>query len=63
MPPIQPTQDVLSMILVMGVTGAGKSYFINKLADDDVAETGGNLKSCELSILTCDRNCGVLIKN
>ena len=62
MPPIQPTQDVLSMILVMGVTGAGKSYFINKLADDDVAKTGGDLKSCELSILTCDRNCGVLIK-
>ena len=40
--------DVLSMILVMGVTGSGKSYFINKLAGDDVVETGGDLKSCKL---------------
>ena len=41
------TEDVLSMILVMGVTGAGKSYFINSLADEEVAQTGGDLKSCE----------------
>lgn len=39
--------DVLSMILVMGVTGSGKSYFINKLAGGDVVETGGDLKSCQ----------------
>ena len=35
------------MILVMGVTGSGKSYFINKLAGRDVVETGGKLKSCK----------------
>ena len=35
------------MILVMGVTGSGKSYFINKLAGGDVVETGGDLKSCQ----------------
>ena len=39
--------DVLSMILVMGVTGAGKSYFINQLAGGDVVNTGGDLKSCK----------------
>lgn len=39
--------DVLSMILVMGVTGSGKSYFINKLAGSDVVETGEKLKSCK----------------
>jgi signal recognition particle GTPase len=27
-----------SMILVMGVTGSGKSYFINKLAKNAVVE-------------------------
>ena len=41
-------RDVLSMILVMGVTGSGKSFFINKLAGGDVVETGGDLKSCKL---------------
>ena len=40
--------DVLSMILVMGVTGSGKSYFINKLAGEYVVETGEDLKSCQL---------------
>ena len=39
--------DVLSMILVMGVTGSGKSYFINQLAGGDVVNTGGDLKSCK----------------
>ncbi|KAL8668800.1 MAG: hypothetical protein Q9168_006581 [Polycauliona sp. 1 TL-2023] len=39
-------EDVLSMILVMGVTGAGKSYFINSLADGNIAQTGSKLKSC-----------------
>ena len=39
--------DVLSMILVMGVTGSGKSYFINKLAGGDIVEIGGDLKSCK----------------
>lgn len=34
------------MILVMGVTGSGKSYFINKLAQGAVAE-GHKLRSSE----------------
>ena len=38
--------DTLSMILVMGVTGSGKSYFINKLAGMDIVKTGGELNSC-----------------
>ena len=42
----QSREDLLSMILVMGVTGAGKSYFINCLADGEVAQTGADLKSC-----------------
>ncbi|CAN9132327.1 unnamed protein product [Alternaria alternata] len=41
--------DVLSMILVMGVTGAGKSYFINQLARSKVVEEGDSLDSCTQS--------------
>ena len=36
------------MILVMGVTGAGKSYFINKLTEESVVE-GNTLHSCQLA--------------
>lgn len=43
---VQRTEDVLSMVLVMGITGAGKSYFINKLAGGEVAPTGADLRSC-----------------
>lgn len=39
--------DSLSMIVVMGVTGSGKSYFINKLADGNVVKTGDDLHSCK----------------
>ena len=46
----QNYEDVFSMILVMGVTGAGKSYFINQLAGGNIVETGGDLNSCKLSI-------------
>ena len=40
-------QDAASMIVVMGVTGAGKSYFVNQLAGRNVVEEGANLDSCE----------------
>lgn len=36
-----------SMILVMGVTGAGKSYFINKLVGREAVREGDKLDSCE----------------
>ena len=50
----QPAEDVLNMVLIMGITGAGKSYFINKLADGEVARTGADLTSCKaLLILHC----------
>lgn len=40
----------LSMILVMGITGTGKSYFINKLAGEQLAPEGPGLKSCRRSL-------------
>lgn len=40
-------QDAASMIVVMGVTGAGKSYFVNQLAGKSVVEEGADLDSCE----------------
>ncbi|KAL8708385.1 MAG: hypothetical protein Q9225_007609 [Loekoesia sp. 1 TL-2023] len=39
-------EEELNMILVMGVTGSGKSYFVNKLADRKVVEIGDDLRSC-----------------
>ncbi|KJZ69822.1 hypothetical protein HIM_10775 [Hirsutella minnesotensis 3608] len=38
----------MSMIMVVGVTGSGKSYFINQLAGAQVVEEGGNLGSRRL---------------
>jgi predicted GTPase len=35
------TASECDMIIVMGVTGSGKSYFINKLAQGSVSEGGG----------------------
>jgi predicted GTPase len=40
-----------SMIVVMGVTGAGKSYFINQLAGKDVVQEGADLDSCQCNAL------------
>jgi GTPase SAR1 family protein len=34
------------MILVMGLTGAGKTYFINKLTEGNLLE-GKHLTSCK----------------
>ena len=48
---VQRAEDVLSMVLVMGITGAGKSYFINKLAGDEIARTGADLRSCTASVI------------
>jgi predicted GTPase len=36
-----------NMILVMGVTGSGKSYFINKLSGEGTTRIGNQLSSCE----------------
>jgi predicted GTPase len=40
------------MVLVMGLSGAGKSYFINRLTGMavDVVEEGKKLKSCKSSL-------------
>lgn len=38
--------ETLSMVVVMGVTGAGKSYLINKLAGKQVAKEGATLDPC-----------------
>jgi predicted GTPase len=42
------SDEEMSMILIMGVTGSGKSYFINKLSNGAVIE-GHSLKSSKLS--------------
>ncbi|KAF3911197.1 hypothetical protein AA313_de0209992 [Arthrobotrys entomopaga] len=36
----------LSMLMIMGVTGAGKSYFINQLVGKQVVEESDSLHSC-----------------
>lgn len=54
--------DVLSMILVMGVTGSGKSYFINKLAGGDIVETGGDLKSCKPTLRSSSFQASSMLK-
>jgi len=38
--------EKLCMVVVMGVTGAGKSYFINRLAGREVTEEGDSLHAC-----------------
>jgi hypothetical protein len=37
-----------SMVLVLGETGAGKSYFVKKLTSNPLVEVGHNLTSCPL---------------
>jgi len=46
MPFTSTPEDNASLILVMGVTGSGKSYFINKIAGKTVVDEGHDLKSC-----------------
>ncbi|KAH0368177.1 hypothetical protein KCU65_g4235, partial [Aureobasidium melanogenum] len=38
--------DTPSMIVVMGVTGSGKSHFINQIAGREVVQEGASLHSC-----------------
>jgi len=45
--PTTPTDA--SMVLVLGETGAGKSYFVKKLTSNPLIEVGHNLDSCTLS--------------
>ena len=45
--PLQAQEDAeLSMVLVMGVTGSGKSFLINKLVGKDVVRESANMDSC-----------------
>lgn len=43
----QAKADAPSMIVVMGVTGSGKSYLINRLAGKEVVTEGSTLDSCK----------------
>jgi predicted GTPase len=45
------------MVLIMGVTGAGKSYFINKLKEDAVIEGDGLESSKQVSPIIYDHQC------
>jgi predicted GTPase len=40
--------DAPSMVVIMGVTGAGKSHFINRLAGKQAVEEGASLDPCKL---------------
>lgn len=48
-----------SMILVMGVTGSGKSYFINKLVEDSVTEGSGLRSGKQLEEQECQGRFGL----
>ena len=53
--------DSFDMIVVMGVTGAGKSHFINRLSGTTVVEEGSLLSSCRFP-LDCLSNVRLYIK-
>jgi hypothetical protein len=42
----QKREEKLYMVVIMGVTGAGKSYFVNRLAGRQVAKEGNSLHAC-----------------
>ncbi|KAH8734131.1 hypothetical protein BGZ61DRAFT_491554 [Ilyonectria robusta] len=44
--PSPPRVNGMSMVVVMGVTGSGKSYLINKLAGREVVKEGADLEAC-----------------
>ena len=53
-PEAKDQEDKLCMVVVMGVTGAGKSYFINKLAGRKVTEEGDSLHACTFYLSALD---------
>ena len=40
-----------NMVLVMGATGAGKSYFVNSLCDTPIAKEGDSLFAGEYGVI------------
>lgn len=48
---INNTTDKTVLVAVMGITGAGKSFFINKMTGDSEVEVGDSLTSCKLQTL------------
>jgi ABC-type ATPase involved in cell division len=44
---IFPMDTSTSMVLVLGETGAGKSYFVKKLTANTQVKVGHNLDSCK----------------
>jgi ABC-type ATPase involved in cell division len=44
---IFPMDTSTSMVLVLGETGAGKSYFVRKLTANAQVKVGHNLDSCK----------------
>jgi len=45
----QASTNEQGMVLVMGITGTGKSFFVNKLKEGSVAE-GSTMDSCSFTI-------------
>lgn len=41
------SQEKIYMVVVVGVTGAGKSYFINSVAGKKVVDVGDDLAACK----------------
>jgi predicted GTPase len=53
MPPELPSEESVNMVIVMGVTGAGKSHLVNKLAGEQVVKEGDSLNSCKILPQIC----------
>ena len=45
-------EEKLCMVVIMGVTGAGKSHFINKLAGKKITAEGDSLHACAFLTLS-----------